>query len=105
MPRAGYGVLRVDSGTRPGNEAETEDWFDVPAQPVFAFADIWRPTAEHNRFAFLTTMANGLVASIHPKAMPFILHPEEWQKWMTGDFATVFAMADAYPDDEMRILG
>ena len=35
-------------------------------------------------FAFLTTELNGLVAPIHPKAMPVILTtPEEVEAWMT----------------------
>ncbi len=79
-------------------------WFDVPAQEVFAFAGIWRPTDTIDRFAFLTTAPNALVGAIHPKAMPMILAPHEYTDWLTGDFAAVCAMTDAYPDDEMRII-
>ena len=79
-------------------------WFDVPTQEVFAFAGVWRPTDTNDRFAFLTTAPNNLVGAIHPKAMPMILAPHEYTEWLTGDFAAVCAMTDAYPDDEMRII-
>ena len=79
-------------------------WFDLPARPLFAFAGVWRPTAEADRFAFLTTMANALVASVHPKAMPMILAEDEQEQWLNGTFAEVCALSDAYPDAEMRIL-
>jgi putative SOS response-associated peptidase YedK len=36
-------------------------------------------------YGFLTTDANGVVAPIHPKAMPVILTtPEEAETWMTA---------------------
>ena len=37
-------------------------------------------------------------------AMPMILAPHEHAAWLTGDFAAVCTMSDAYPDDEMRII-
>ena len=67
------------------------------------FAGIWRPwTGERlkeqpgksrrkrerddwNLYAFLTTEPNGVVAPIHPKAMPVILTtPDECARWMSG---------------------
>ena len=88
----------------PGTGRKRKVWFDVPAQEVFAFAGVWRPTDVVNRFAFLTTAPNALVGAVHPKAMPMILAPHEYSAWLTGDFAAVCAMTDAYPDDEMRII-
>lgn len=49
-------------------------------------------------------MANGLVASVHPKAMPVILAADEYTTWLSGDFDAACALADAYPDDAMRIV-
>lgn len=88
----------------PVTKRKQKVWFDVPAAEVFAFAGIWRPAGEVDRFAFLTTLANGLVATVHPKAMPVILAPRDYTTWLTGDFAAVRALADAYPNDAMRIL-
>ena len=45
-----------------------------------------------------------MVGAIHPKTMPMILAPHEYAAWLTGDFAAICAMSDAYPDDEMRII-
>ncbi|MBC7496982.1 MAG: SOS response-associated peptidase family protein [Sphingomonadaceae bacterium] len=88
----------------PVTNRKRKVWFDLPAQEVFAFAGVWRPAGEVDRFAFLTTTPNELVGAIHPKAMPMILAPHEYTAWLTGDFAAVCAMSDAYPDDEMRII-
>ena len=88
----------------PVTNRKRKAWFDLPAQKVFAFAGVWRPAGEVDRFAFLTTAPNKLVGAIHPKAMPMILAPHEYTAWLTGDFAAVCAMSDAYPDDEMRII-
>lgn len=58
--------------------------FRVPSQPVSIFAGIWRASTEGNVFAFLTCEPNPLVASSHPKAMPVILQPEDYQGWLDG---------------------
>ena len=79
-------------------------WLDLPAQEVFAFAGVSRQTSEVDRFASLTTALNELVGAIHPKAMHMILASHEYTAWLTGDFAAVCAMSDAYPDDELRIV-
>lgn len=88
----------------PVTKRKRKVWFDLPRQEVFAFAGVWRPAGEVDRFALLTTAPNVLVGAVHPKAMPMILAPDEYAAWLTGDFAAVCAMSDAYPDDEMRII-
>ena len=84
----------------PATGRKHKVWFDLPAQEVFAFAGVWRPAGEVDRFAFLTTVPNALVGAVHP----MILAPVEHDAWLTGDFAAVCAMSDAFPDDQMRIL-
>lgn len=88
----------------PVTRRKRKVWFDVPGVEVFAFAGVWRPTPAGDRFAFLTTMANALVATVHPKAMPVILAPDEYATWLTGDFTAACALADAWPDGAMRIV-
>jgi putative SOS response-associated peptidase YedK len=44
------------------------------------------------------------VASVHPKAMPVILAANEYAIWLSGDFDAECALADAYPNDAMRIV-
>lgn len=58
--------------------AKVARWFRVPSQPVFAFAGVWRPVEGGGAYAFLTCEPNVIVAPVHPKAMPVILHPEDY---------------------------
>lgn len=77
-------------------------WFDVKDADLFAFAGIWRPTEEGERFAFLTAEPNALVAPIHPKAMPVILAPEDYDRWLTTDFEGACALQKPFPAERMR---
>jgi putative SOS response-associated peptidase YedK len=83
------------------NAGREEVWFNVTAAPVSAFAGIWRPTNEGNAFAFLTCEPNPLVAPIHPKAMPVILQPEDYRRWLAGDDAA--ALAQPFPSQLMSV--
>jgi putative SOS response-associated peptidase YedK len=58
-------------------------WFSLPSSPNFAFAGVWRPSEQGKAYAFLTCEPNPLVTSIHPEAMPVILHPEDYERWLT----------------------
>jgi putative SOS response-associated peptidase YedK len=53
-------------------------WFSLSASPLFAFAGVWRPIEDGKAFAFLTCEPSPLVEPIHAKAMPVILHPEDY---------------------------
>jgi putative SOS response-associated peptidase YedK len=74
------------------NAGREECWFKVDEAPVSAFAGIWRPSDEGNVFAFLTCEPNPLIKPIHPKAMPVILHPEDYDDWLSGADAEKFAV-------------
>lgn len=74
------------------NAGREECWFKVDEAPVSAFAGIWRPSDEGNVFAFLTCEPNPLIKPIHQKAMPVILHPEDYDDWLSGDDAEKFAV-------------
>ena len=63
-------------------------WFTVPSRPIASFAGFWRQTEAGPRFAFLTCEPNPIVAPIHPKARPVVLHEEDEERWLrakTGD--------------------
>lgn|GEM_PF-5871755 len=62
-----------------GKSSKQEHWFSVPAAPIFSFAGIWRPTVEGNCYAFITCDPKPLVEPIHPKAMPVIVHEEDYE--------------------------
>jgi putative SOS response-associated peptidase YedK len=85
----------------PATGRKRKHWFALKDQDLFAFAGLWRPTAEGPRFAFLTCEANAVVGRVHPKAMPVILGTAEAaHRWLTsqGDAA---AMQRPFADDAM----
>lgn len=76
-----------------------EHWFKLPAYPVGAFAGIWRG----GEYAFLTCEPCALVAPLHPKAMPVILHPEDYEAWLTGDYDAACNLAQPFPSQMMEV--
>lgn len=84
------------------NAGREEVWFAVPNASSAAFAGIWRPSPVGNVFAFLTCEPNPLVAPVHPKAMPVILHPEDYDRWLAGD--PVADLAAPFPSQLMSIV-
>jgi putative SOS response-associated peptidase YedK len=84
------------------NAGREEVWFAVPNATSAAFAGIWRPSPVGNVFAFLTCEPNPLVAPIHAKAMPVILHPEDYDRWLGGDAVTDLAVP--FPSQLMSVV-
>ena len=80
-----------------------ECWFTVKEAVVSAFAGIWRMTEEGPAYAFLTCEPNPLIAPIHPQAMPVILQPEDYQRWLDGEDAEEFA--EPFPSQLMEATG
>jgi len=78
-------------------------WFSVPSRPIVSFAGVWRPVEGGAVFAFLTCKPNPLVAPIHPKAMPVLLHQEDEERWLTADVADTLSLAQPYPSQLMAV--
>lgn len=76
-----------------------EHWFKLPAYPVGAFAGLWRG----GEYAFLTCEPCALVAPLHPKAMPVILHPEDYEGWLSGDYDAACNLAQPFPSQMMEV--
>ena len=97
---------------------KTPTWFaGDDSRPLLAFAGIWttwrgtRGTkanpveGEHHLFGFLTTEANAVVATMHPKAMPVILRNEaEFEGWLTTPADVALVLQRPLPDDELMIV-
>ena len=92
-----YGLAAGEDGKKPLH------WFDVPSCPIFAFAGIWRPTERGNAYGFLTTEPNAIVAPIHPKAMPVILHVEDYERWLTEDWVNLQSVVAPFPSQLMTV--
>ena len=92
---------------KPGKDPETgrpaQHWFNLPAREHAAFAGIWRWNEGAARFAFLTCEPNPLVAPLHPKAMPGILHEEDYDRWLGGEAADACALAVPFPSQLMAV--
>ena len=92
---------------RPGKDPETGRpanwWFEVAGEEVCAFAGIWRFSEGRRRFAFLTCEPNPLVAPLHPKAMPVILQPEDYDRWLDGEAADACSLAQPFPSQLMAV--
>jgi putative SOS response-associated peptidase YedK len=100
---------------KPGKDEEgrpAQWWFHLPSNEVAAFAGIWRPyTVEikgekvsGEAFAFLTCEPNPLVAPLHPKAMPVILHEEDYDRWLDGETDDVCSLAVPFPSQLMSVV-
>jgi len=83
--------------------SKQEHWFSVPAAQISSFAGIWRPTAEGNCYAVLTCDPNPLVEPIHPKAMPVIVHEEDYDDWLDGEVESACALAAPFPSQLMGV--
>ncbi len=77
-----------------------QHWFSVPSEPVFAFAGIWRDS-EVPSFAFLTCEPNNLVGQVHEKAMPCILNPEDYDRWLSADWKEARDLVAPFPSQLM----
>jgi putative SOS response-associated peptidase YedK len=94
LPRSGTTDMSV-KGARP------LFWFRVPSRPVFSFAGIWRETEGQAVFAFLSTDANSIVAPIHPKAVPLILHEGDEERWLRSELDDLVA---PFPSQLMTVV-
>ncbi|OYW50426.1 MAG: DUF159 family protein [Novosphingobium sp. 28-62-57] len=87
----------------PATGRKRKHWFALNDQPLFAFAGLWRSTAEGPRFAFLTCAPNATVGRIHPKAMPVILaSAEAAHQWLTAEGDIAAQMQHPFPDALMH---
>ncbi len=83
--------------------SKRERWFALRSAETFAFAGVWRPVEEGRAFAFLTCEPNPIVAPVHPKAMPVILDPGDYDRWLDGDTNDACALAAPFPSQLMTI--
>lgn len=90
----------------PETKRKRKVWFGLQedADPVFAFAGIWRPGEQESYMAFLTCEPNDIVGTVHPKAMPVMLRPSDVGKWLDSDQTDACGLAAPYEATDMRIL-
>lgn len=97
-----------------GRAPATYVWFGVKGEeerPPFALAGIWRSFkgnygGEHRELltsSMVTTTPNALVRDTHPDRMPAILHPDNYEDWLTADADTAFELIQPFPADHMVV--
>ena len=99
---------KVEGGRTPNA------WFARDeSEPLMFFAGLWVPNWQSVRkikegmitcdlFAFLTTEPNGVVAPIHPKAMPAILRgQDEVETWLTAPWGGAKALQRPLADNDL----
>ncbi len=92
-------------------------WFALnEKRPLAAFAGIWTVYAgvrgtkanpiegPHNVYGFLTTEPNTVVEPIHSKAMPVILHPDDWDTWLNAESNLALQLQQPWPDTGLKIV-
>lgn len=92
-------------------------WFAfAPSRPISFFAGVWVPQWKSVRkvkegettndlYAFLTTEPNKEVGAVHPKAMPvFLTTPDEWDTWLSADWATASKLQRPLPDGTVKVM-
>lgn len=84
---------------------KTRTWFSVKGQPIFAWAGLWRESAEWGPvYSGVMTDCNEAIRPVHDR-MPVLLLSDDWDRWMHGSFEdTVGFQNRCFPDDliEMR---
>lgn len=97
---------RFSEPKEPEDRAHPRDvwWFNLGEQKIGAFAGVWKVDQDHGPvYSFVTCEPNSLVAPKHPKAMPLILHPDDYNRWLHGTMADVFELQSPYPSQLMAI--
>ena len=109
-------VVPFTSFSEFNRDAGGDIWFALSAErPLAVFAGIWVPQWTSVRkirtgqetidlFGFLTCEPNGIVAPIHPKAMPVILTTQdEVDMWLDAPADIALAL-QPLPDDALKIV-
>lgn len=84
--------------------AKTRTWFSVKDAQIFAWAGLWRESAEWGPvYSGLMTGANAAISPVHDR-MPVLLHADEYQSWLHGSFDELLALqARRFPDELIEI--
>ena len=84
--------------------AKCRTWLSVKGRPVFAWAGMWKDSAEWGPvYSGLMTDCNAAVRPVHDR-MPVLLHEEDYDRWLRGSLDDVVAFQDrCFPDELIEI--
>ena len=80
--------------------SKTRTWFSIKDQPIFGWAGLWRESAEWGPvYSGAMTDCNEAIRPVHDR-MPVLLHMDEYDQWLRGDFEQLLAFqACCFPDE------
>lgn len=80
--------------------AKTRTWFSLHDRPIFAWAGLWRDSAEWGPvFSGAMTDCNAAIRPVHDR-MPVLLHEAEYDQWLHGSFDDLCAFQErCFPDE------
>jgi len=97
-----------------GRNPATYVWFGMKGEesrPPFAFAGLWQgfrgnyggEQKDLITSTIVTTTPNELTRQTHPDRMPVILHPDDYEAWLTASPDDAFKLVRPYPANRMVI--
>lgn len=85
-----------------GSKART--WFSLHDRPIFGWAALWRDSAEWGPvYSGVMTDCNEAIRPVHDR-MPVLLHVDEYDRWLHGDFEEIIGFQErSFPDAMIAI--
>lgn len=98
IPVTEFAEAEGEKGTK------TRTWFSVREQPVFAWAGLWRDSAEWGPvYSGVMTDCNEAIRPVHDR-MPVLLHANEYERWLHGSFDDLIDFQErCFPDDLIEV--
>lgn len=80
--------------------SKTRTWFSLHDRPIFAWAGLWRDSAEWGPvYSGVMTDCNEAIRPVHDR-MPVLLHEDEYEQWLHGDFEEIVGFQErCFPDE------
>lgn len=80
--------------------AKTRTWFSLHDRPIFAWAGLWRDSAEWGPvFSGAMTDCNEAIRPVHDR-MPVLLHEHDYTQWLHGSFDDILGFQErCFPDE------
>lgn len=94
IPLTGFAEAEGAKGSK------TRTWFSVKDAPLFAWAGLWRDSAEWGPvYSGVMTDCNDAIRPVHDR-MPVLLHRDDHDRWLHGSFDDILAFqARCFPND------
>jgi len=94
IPLTGFAEAEGAKGSK------TRTWFSVRDAPIFAWAGLWRDSAEWGPvYSGVMTDCNEAIRPVHDR-MPVLLHRDDHDRWLHGSFDDILGFqARCFPDD------